>query len=618
MKKIYLFLLILITSWSFGQILSDDFNYGDNALLSANSWTAFSGAGTQAVDVGASNGLSYNGYSGASGFTGVAVGNAARLDNNGEDVNKSFSAITNGAIYYSFLINVTNASEGYFAGLNTTGNNFGNRLFVKPSTNTGKYFIGVSNTTTAVYGTTEFNYDTTYLVIVKYDVSTLGSTSVWVKSSGVPATEADAGTAEVSTSGSGSATISGFFLRQYNATQNITIDGLRIYSTWMNTVACSLVLGKETTSCNDVTYNLDTYTTTIPFTGGGSGTYTISTSSGVISGDNPSTVSAGNIIISGITEGVNVTVTITGSCTISKTILATSCKPINTLPYKEPFNYNIGQALSAQQAWSSLNTGDDILVTSGNLNYSGINSTGNSVSFAGAGAESRTPFTSTNSGTIYTSLLISCTDLSAITTDLTNSYIALYTDDTASSTTARLWIRKNGSQYQFGLGSGGSADTWSSNLYNVGTTQYLILGYDFNTGSTVLYENQANPTTPTISVINTTPLVNVGGFMLRQDASNNTPSIVIDELNISTTLQTLATSNLNKSKINLVKNTIVKDVVTFGAKANVQVVNLNGQVVKSASVENGSSLNVSSLSKGIYIIKGDVNGETVSQKIIKQ
>ena len=81
---------------------------------------------------------------------------------------------------------------------------------------------------------------------------------------------------------------------------------------------------------------------------------------------------------------------------------------------------------------------------------------------------------------------------------------------------------------------------------------------------------------------------------------------------------TLAVGDVTKSKINLVKSTVVKDVVTFGAKANVQVVNLNGQVVKSASVENGSSLNVSSLSKGIYIIKGDVNGETVSQKIVKQ
>lgn len=63
---------------------------------------------------------------------------------------------------------------------------------------------------------------------------------------------------------------------------------------------------------------------------------------------------------------------------------------------------------------------------------------------------------------------------------------------------------------------------------------------------------------------------------------------------------------------------MVKDVVTFGAKAQVKIVNMNGQVIKSASVDNGTSLDVSSLSKGVYIIKGEVNGETVSQKIIKQ
>lgn len=82
--------------------------------------------------------------------------------------------------------------------------------------------------------------------------------------------------------------------------------------------------------------------------------------------------------------------------------------------------------------------------------------------------------------------------------------------------------------------------------------------------------------------------------------------------------QTLAVGEISKSKINLVKNTIVKDVVTFGAKANVQVVNLNGQVLKSTSVDNGDSLDISSLSKGVYIIKGEVNGESVAQKIIKQ
>ena len=105
MKKIYSILIGLISISSFSQVvLTEDFNYTDNALLTANGWTAHSGAGTQAIDVGASNGLTYAGYSGLTGFTAAAIGNAARLDNNGEDANKAFAApVTTGDLYVSFF-----------------------------------------------------------------------------------------------------------------------------------------------------------------------------------------------------------------------------------------------------------------------------------------------------------------------------------------------------------------------------------------------------------------------------------------------------------------------------------------------------------------------------------
>lgn len=80
---------------------------------------------------------------------------------------------------------------------------------------------------------------------------------------------------------------------------------------------------------------------------------------------------------------------------------------------------------------------------------------------------------------------------------------------------------------------------------------------------------------------------------------------------------TLAVGDVYSSKANLVKNTNVNNTVIFGAKANVQIVNVNGQVVKSAAVTDGTSLDVSSLAKGMYIVTGSVNGEKVSQKIIK-
>lgn len=109
------------------------------------------------------------------------------------------------------------------------------------------------------------------------------------------------------------------------------------------------------------------------------------------------------------------------------------------------------------------------------------------------------------------------------------------------------------------------------------------------------------------------------GFLAFEYVGNtSTPATTtyqVDNVNISSSL---AVGDISKSKINLVKNTIVKDVITFGAKANVKIINLNGQVVKSVSVDNGSSLNVSSLQKGVYIVTAEVNGDAVSQKIIKQ
>lgn len=79
----------------------------------------------------------------------------------------------------------------------------------------------------------------------------------------------------------------------------------------------------------------------------------------------------------------------------------------------------------------------------------------------------------------------------------------------------------------------------------------------------------------------------------------------------------LAVSDVNGVKINLVKNSNVKNTIVFGAKANVQIISANGQVVKTALVSENTSLDVSSLPKGLYIVSADVNGQKVAQKIVK-
>ena len=75
-----------------------------------------------------------------------------------------------------------------------TFTNFAARVFAKITG--GVVNFGISNLSTGItYGTTSFARNTTYLLVVKYTINTGGSdpTSLWIIPSGIPATEALAG-----------------------------------------------------------------------------------------------------------------------------------------------------------------------------------------------------------------------------------------------------------------------------------------------------------------------------------------------------------------------------------------------------------------------------------------
>ena len=84
------------------------------------------------------------------------------------------------------------------------------------------------------------------------------------------------------------------------------------------------------------------------------------------------------------------------------------------------------------------------------------------------------------------------------------------------------------------------------------------------------------------------------------------------------TAATMAVVDAAKVKVNLVKNTIVSNELIFAASSNVTVYNTAGQVVKAAEVTDNSRLDVSALPNGTYVVTGLVNGQTISQKIIKK
>ena len=408
------------------------------------------------------------------------------------------------------------------------------------------------------------------------------------------------------------------------ATAQMRVDDIKLAAV---SASCTLVLGTPVIACVASTSALDNYTVTIPFTGGATGTYAITAAGATITGDNPSTAVTGSVILTynESTLGTSSVVIASGpTCTFSFNITSPdSCIGTNTVPVNEPFNYTIGTSLNFSQMWKNTSVGsDEILAVAGNLSYTGITATGNSVALAGTGSDTLLPFTDTTSGAIYASFLIKVTDLTGIS--LTGStYFATFSNAT-NVYSGKIWIKTNGTQFQYGISATtATADiVWSPNLYNVNTTQYLVLGYNFTNNLLALYENPTigGSASATVSATPATALTSIANFVFRQDSATSTPAMTLDELRITTT-PNFTLSNQSFSQIdglkmypNPAKNNLFIE-TALNSDINVSIINVLGKEVINSKVSN-NVVTISGLTPGMYIVKITEEGKTSTKKLI--
>lgn len=421
-----------------------------------------------------------------------------------------------------------------------------------------------------------------------------------------------------------SATLSLRFKQPDPVAGQTRIDDIKLSNV---SASCLLSIGATSTLCDAFTTNLDTYSASIGFTGGGQATYVVTPSSGTVSGDNPSTTASGTINIIGVAEGTALNVTITGgTCNFSVDINAANCKAINTLPLIENFSYATDSALTANQRWSSLNSGDAITVASGSLNYSGVNSAGNSASFTGDGAEAETKFTPTNSGTIYSSFLMNVTENALVTTDLTQTVFAYLTDG-GSGFNVRLFVKKSGTQYLIGCTSAttGTDAIYGATAFNLGDVVAVVVGHDFAINELKMWLNPTfssftSSTPATITETPATAFTTLGGFILRQDSNTSTPTILFDELRVSTTTAGLLNVQSNEIYgLNIYPNPVTNGTLFIDTKLNadknISIYNVLGKEVLNTTTAS-NAVNVSKLSAGVYVVKVIENGSTATRKLV--
>lgn len=257
MKLFYSFLTFFFSGILVAQspLLLENFNYTAGQALSDNTWNIHStgGATPNPILVSAA-GLDFANYQ-ASG-----IGNAALVTNTGQDVNKQLSAnVNSGAVYASFLMTVTeNTPEGFFfhfayynnqttPDFTSINSAFRARTYVSPGDNTATQFkLGLAFNATTTQGLTgNLNIGQTYLVVVKYlfiDGPTNDEVSLFVFASGDnfgtepstptlgPFTNTSSGTPPAPTADA--PVLQAVALRQYSATQRITVDGIIVRTAW--------------------------------------------------------------------------------------------------------------------------------------------------------------------------------------------------------------------------------------------------------------------------------------------------------------------------------------------------------------------------------------------------
>ncbi|MBS1492023.1 MAG: T9SS type A sorting domain-containing protein [Bacteroidetes bacterium] len=218
--------------------------------------------------------------------------------------------------------------------------------------------------------------------------------------------------------------------------------------------------------------------------------------------------------------------------------------------FTEPFNYTASptNGLSAQSsgAWIRLNTGDSILVESGNLTYTGFPaSTGNRITYGGAGSENYRVFTNQATGTVYASFLLKVNSVSSLNT--TGGYTVGFVENGSTTNyAATVWLRNNAAagttQYNIGINPRTTAanTAWVATPLDTGTTYLIVMSYQIVAGTTNdIVKIWINPalggSEPAANQTATNTLTDLNGIqkiLLRQDAAATTPVLVMDEMRV--------------------------------------------------------------------------------------
>lgn len=342
-----------------------------------------------------------------------------------------------------------------------------------------------------------------------------------------------------------------------------------------NCAVCDVILQTETYTCatNTAGDNNDGVTVEIPYTGTDATITSLSTTStGTIAGDDPATVADGVITITGLNEGDAWDLTINGgdcdATTVSGTIAASNCDPV-FLVINE-INADPDATAGDANGDGVVDTSDDEFIEIYNTGVTPIDLSDYTIA---DGASDRHVFPT---GTILAP----------------SSFIVVFGGGTPTGIQSTAQVASTGG---LGLNNGGDTITITNN----NGVDVLVEVY------TAAGNNQSIGRSPDFT----------GAFVDHSTISAN-PVLFSPGVNNDGTLSVDTFNNTNFSIYPNPTNTGFVNITTTSNEAiTVTVFDILGKQVLSQNVNN-NTLNVSSLNTGVYILKLNQNGATMTKKLV--
>jgi len=400
------------------------------------------------------------------------------------------------------------------------------------------------------------------------------------------------------------ATIAGIITERNNGDYFITARDLNDIE---NTSSCTLVLGAITVTCDTETSGQDGTTVTVDYTGGGTETYNlISLGGGVVSGDDPSTVAEGTIIVSAVSEATTITLEITSTnCFISTNIATPACEEtpevatIATLRAQtegEEFVLSTEAILTFQQSqrnqkWIEDTTGaiviDDpagVITTAYTIGdgITGIRGTLGSFSGLLQFSPSQDPGAASSTGNAIVPQVVSITNLNADGEAYESEYIAISGVTVTNTTGDTNWLM-------------------DTNYEVTNTDGTFTLRTNFDEADYVVNPD-AVPTTE----------VNIAGLIGQfNDTYQITPRFAAD-IDIALSIEENTINGLS------IYPNPAQDVVTISTASNIEkevsIFDITGKLVLRTMTVN--TINVQTLETGIYLMTINENNTTATAKLI--